>query len=101
MTGEQGRGDQQGTAVGAVDCLAGGPKHGSATEGVDAQHPHAQLCGLGAGTRDGGRNIVVLEIKKDVEPLFHKARDKPRPGGREQFQSHLETALRGVHLRDE
>jgi len=70
-----------------------GLQHCAATGGVHVHHPDAESRRSGARTRDGIRNVVELEVEKDVEAAIdHPAHRLGTPGD-EQFLAHLQSAI--------
>ena len=81
---------------GVGDRLARGGEHRAAAGGVNVQHPDAEPRRRGASLRDGVRDVVELEIEKDVEAALDHPAHGLGPGDDEELLADLERARRRI-----
>lgn len=71
-----------------------GPHHGRATARVHREHPHVELHRGLDGFGDGGRDVVKLEVEKDLASRRANPPHNIRPFRGEKFLADLERADR-------
>ena len=81
MACQHGNANQQWMMGRLVHGRARSLEHLPAAERMHVQHPHTQAGGGGAGTRYRVRNVVVLEVEKNIEATPGQL-PRPTPGRR-------------------
>src|SRR4030065_1414500 len=93
MAGKQCHADKQWTLRTAIDGSARRAQHIAPAECVYVDHPHPEACRCGTGVGDGIRDIVVLEIEKNIEAPHPQGFHHRRPGTGKELKTNLQTTL--------